>query len=298
MKNFILLLFAASLTLAAASCNKENLNSTSGNRNGTPDEIAFRSKGLEIDVTSKATAVETLTSFYVSASTGTAGTNDKYVWKSVSFSKSGDIYTGGKYWPDKDPKYHFYASNVDFNCTDGSAPTISINGISDDIVCAVCASPTHRDVNSLTFNHIFTRLGSVTVSGPENGYELSNVSIKFTPKTKGKYNLFTGKDKTDGTGWTDTVAGSETEIASSDGQAKQNDIYLIPGTYVLNVKYTLIKGDYSREFTNTKEIVLVSGKINSIKAAIPEPGSDQEAKDIVFTIELTKWEPNEMSISF
>ena len=298
MKNFILLLFAASLTLAAASCNKENFNSTSGNRNGTPDEIAFRSKGLEIDVTSKATAVETLTSFYVSASTGTAGTNDKYVWKSVSFSKSGNIYTGGKYWPDTDPKYHFYASNVNFNCTDGSAPTISINGISDDIVCAVCTSPTHRDVNSLTFNHIFTRLGSVTVSGPENGYELSAVSIKLTPKTKGKYNLFTGTGEINGAGWTDTVAGSETEIASADGQTKQNDIYLIPDTYTLTAKYTLKKGDYSRDFTNTKEIELVSGKINSIKASIPEPGNGQEAKDIVFTVELTQWKTNVMSISF
>lgn len=298
MKNFTLLLFAASLTLAAVSCNKENLKSDSGNRNVATNEIAFRSKGLEIDVTSKATAVETLTSFYVSASTGTAGTNDKYAWKSVSFSKSGDVYTGGKYWPDENPGYHFYASNVDFNCTDGSAPSISVDGITNDIVCAVCASPTHRDVNPLTFNHIFTRLGTVTVSGPGKDYVLASVSIKFTPKTKGKYNLFTGKDKTDGTGWTDTVAGSETEIASANGQAKQNDIYLIPGKYVLSAKYTLTKGDYSREFTSTKEITLVSGKINSLKAAIPEPGSDQEAKDIVFTIELTKWEPNEMSISF
>lgn len=298
MKNFILLLFAASLTLAAASCNKENLKSESGNRNVAPNEIAFRSKGLEIDVSSKATVVDELTSFYVSASTGTAGTNDKYAWKSVSFSKSGDNYTGGKYWPDKDPGYHFYASNVAFNCTDGSAPTISVDGINDDIVCATCLSPTHKGVNPLTFNHIFTRLGTVEVTGPGKGYTLASVSIKFSPKTKGKYNLFTGIDKSDGTGWSNTTAGSETEIASTDGQEKQNDIYLIPGTYVLSAKYTLTKGDYSREFTCTKEVGLVSGKVNSIKAAIPEPGSGQEAKDIVFTIELTKWETNEMSISF
>lgn len=299
MKNFFLLLLATFFSFAATSCNRAEFR-TSGNDAMSDDEISFRVEGLDVDVDTRAVSqVTDLTSFYVSASTGTMGSSDTYKWSSIQFNKSNGEFTGGKYWPDTNPNYHFYASNVSMTCTANSAPTIAVTSIDKDIVCAVCATPTHKATNALSFEHIFARLGSVTVNGPGEGYSLLTVSIMITPKNKGTYNIYSGNGKTDASGWTDTATTlSATEIAASDGQTKSNDIYLLPGSYTLTAKYTLTKGDYRREFTKTKDVSLEKGKINIITASIPKPGSGDGAQDIIFTITVAQWTDKATTVSF
>lgn len=300
MKNFFYFFLTAALVLVASSCKGEKLDPEK-KQSDELQEISFKTKGLDVDVSTKAVAdVTSLSSFYVSASTGTMGSSDVYKWTGVTFNLSNNVYTGGKYWPETNPNYHFYASNASMTCNNNSAPTISVNGISSDIVCAVCASPAHKETNPLTFDHIFAKLGSVSVNGPGNGYSMSSVSIKITPKDKGTYNLNSGNGKTDATGWSSTgsTSSSAVEIASSDGSKKSNGIYLLPGSYTLTATYTLSKGDFSKSYSKTKDVSLVKGKINNITASIPVPGSGEGAQDISFTITITAWTDNAVTVQF
>ena len=285
-------LFIIPVLAALVSCNKETaLQSIS---NDSPREICFTvDDGFSAEAATKATsAVTSLSSFYVAAATGTAGSADTYAWGPVSFTGS-TSYTGGKYWPASNPSYHFYASNVSMTCTANSAPTIAAtNGT--DIVCAYLASPTYNASNALSFNHIFARLGKTTVT-VQSGYTASNISIIITPKTGGTYNLLTGNAKTDGTGWSSTTNGSAVTLATATGETAATDVYLVPGSYTITATYTLKKGDYSiTKSSVTKTVSIKGGAVNAIKATI----GGASASDITFTVSVAAWGSNEVSPSF
>ena len=227
------LLALAAATLLGTSCQRELVLPDVTVPDG---QIVFGSEGLDLSVETKATAVTSLSSFYVSAVTGSAG-SESSAWNSVQFSQvpgsSPASYAGGKYWPASNPGYKFYGSNVALNFAAGGTYVNASNAT--DVVCAYLSSPTYNTKNTLSFEHIFARLCRVDVAA-QTGYTISNIRMYITPKTGGTYNLRTGAGHTDGTGWSSVATGSATLISNKTG-ATNNDIYMVPGTYSITCSW-------------------------------------------------------------
>ena len=282
------------LALSAATSCQQQLNVSDAALEPV-DEIIFHAAdpSLDAEVSTKATAVTSLTSFNVSAVTGAAGT-ETAVWTNVAFSGNNtDGYKAaapGKWWPSTDASYRFYAANTALTFAASGATVAATNAT--DIICAYMASPAYKAKNTLSFEHIFARLGQVTVSAA-SGYTISGVSIKITPKTGGTYNLRTGAGKTDGTGWSGLATGSETVIGNAVGNTA-NDLYLVPGTYTLTASWTATKGDYTENIENmTCDVSLVAGKINKISTTL-----SGNAKEIVFNVSIAPWADNNQVVEF
>lgn len=282
------------LALSAETSCQQQLN-VSDAATEPVDEIIFRAAdpSLDAEVSTKATAVTSLTSFNVSAVTGAAG-SETAVWTNVAFSGNNtDGYKAaapGKWWPSTDASYRFYAANSALTFAVSGATVAATNAT--DIICAYMASPAYKAKNTLSFEHIFARLGQVTISAA-SGYTISGVSIKITPKTGGTYNLRTGAGKTDGTGWSGLATGSETVIGNTVGNTA-NDIYLVPGAYTLAASWTATKGDYTENIENmTCDVSLVAGKINNISTTL-----SGNAKEIVFNVNIAPWTDNNQVIEF
>lgn len=283
----------AALALAA-SCNKSEAPASVAT--SEPAEVVFRAAGPVFDaaVATKATVENqtTLTSFNVAAATGIAGASDAQVWNGV-FSKDGSLFKGGKYWPSTNPTYHFYASNAAVTVSASGATVAAAN--TKDVVCAYLPASEvgYKATNSLAFEHVFARIGDVTVSAA-TGYTLSGVSITLVPKTGGTYNLFSGAGKTDGTGWSATIDGTATGIANATAGTKSNDIYLVPGQYELTATWTATNGNYTQTYSNKKKTVsIVGGKVNKITTTL-----GGEASEIEFNITVADWGENTIPVSF
>lgn len=301
MKNFFF--FAAAVSCAiAASCNKNTVAGTIPKGNEGGDEITFETKGLaaEVDVKSVA-ATESLTQFNVAA-TVDGKSSEEYAWASphyVLFSKQSGSpdFAGNKFWPKDDPKFHFYASNVALNCTDGKTPTVTAANTTD-IVCAYLAKPTFKASNALTFRHIFARLGTVTIAAPDKGYSFKSLAVSLTPVKGGTYSIKDGYGKTDATGWSGTSTGTALEIASAQGVNAASDEYLVPGKYTLTATYTLQKDLYEESFTKTGSVDIQGGKINNISASLPTPESGAGAVDIIFSVSVVAWDNADVNATF
>ena len=287
MKRFNLIVALAIVGCLFVSCNREVLEYE---KPYDHDEMVFRTSGLEAEVQTKATAVTdtdlTNNGFKASCVSGSAG-SDTAVWSNVAFAKSGTYWKGGKYWPTSSVAYRFYAVYpTSYTMTAAAAgATISASN-AHDIVCAYASSATYKSANTLTFNHIFARLGSVTVN-QGSGYTISSITISITPNTGGTYNLRTGAGKTDGTGWSGLTTGSATTIANKTG-SNSNDIYLVPGSYTLTASWTAANSPYSKSFSGkTVNVNLVAGKTNNITCTLTGDGTEIE-----LGVSLTAWGTN------
>lgn len=224
--------------------------------------------------------------FYVSASTGAEGSDESAVFTSAKFNKSGDTWAADHYWPTSDLSYHFAASNITLAHT-ATGATISASN-STDVVCAYLSNPDYKGKNTLSFQHIFARIGTVAVSAA-NGYTISGLTIKLIPKVSGTYNLYMGNGHTDGTGWSAMTDGNETTIASSIGN-NTNDLYLVPGTYTLIASWTATQGAYNETFSDKECMVeITGGKINTISATFTG-----RASGIQFGVSTQSWGENEI----
>lgn len=296
MKNNLIL--TALLTMVAVSCLKteprqEAMDSDDAGR----ITFAASDKNGFFQVLTKTDVVTSLPTFYASASTGTAGSETK-VWDNVLFTYDNDrsLYAADKYWPRTDPSYHFRASNVTMTFAAGDATVSATN--TQDVVCAYEPDPTFKEKNTLTFEHIFARIGDVTVTAT-GGYTISDVTITLTPKVSGTYNIRTGSGQTNGTGWSSTTDGSVTTICSraaaiepSANYKQTNDVWLVPGSYTLTASWTATKDDYTETFTGKNAIVnLAAGKVNAIAASIVG-----DATEITFGVTLTAWGTNSIDV--
>ena len=211
----------------------------------------------------KASAVTSLSSFYVSASNGSTSSQTN-VWSSVQFTQvsgsSPAVYKGSKVWPTSNPSYRFYASNVPLTY-DQSGAQVSATNATDVVVAYLAVSNvTYKAKNTLTFKHIFARIGTVTVTA-ESPFTISNVNITITPVTSGTYRLFYDD-------WYSMTTGSATTIASAAG-TNNNDLYLKPGIYSLKASWTATNGSYTETFSNKYvDITLVEGKVNNITCTL------------------------------
>lgn len=271
-RNILIVSLAAAFILG---CSKE------GARLESDGQILFNvDRSFEAQVETKATEVTTanLTGFYVTATTGTIGSNETAAFSSVSFTGTpGGAYTGGKYWPSSDPGYHFYASSLPMTFSAGACTVAATT--TTDVICSYVASPSYKKSNSLTFSHILGRLGTLSVT-PPGGYTLSGLTVKITPRVSGTYNLRSGAGHNDGTGWSGVAEGTEATLSSSD-----NQLYVVPGEYVLTFNYTLTKGDYVEVFTKTGTISVLSGVTNNISCTLPSG----RAQGITVSVSLTSW---------
>ena len=214
------------------------------------------------EVQTKATEVTSLSSFYVTAVTGSAG-SESSVWNSVTFSQvagsSPAAYASNKYWPASNSGYKFYGSNIALNYAAGGTYVNASNAT--DVVCAYLSSPTYNTKNTLTFEHIFARLCRVDVV-EQTGYTISNIQMYIIPKTGGTYNLRTKE-------WSSVATGSATIIASSTG-ANNNDIFCVPGTYSITVSW-VARDASGVSVTHTNEVCnvpMASGKTNNISCVL------------------------------
>lgn len=283
---------------ALPSCSKapaevvEPVAEESGNNRD--DEIVF--KAGDFDVETKASTGTSavidqggMPSINVSCTVGAAG-SETAVWTSAPFTLSGGMYSGGKYWTIDDKGYHFYASNAVLTHAAAGARVAPTN--TTDVVVAWLADPNYKQANELVFEHVFARIGEVTVI-PEEGYTLSNVKITLKPKTSGTYDIRAGAGYTDATGWSSvSESSSVVEIASGSG-ANANDVYLVPGEYTVTASWdaTLIAVPsavlhYTGKTTN---LTFAKGKINKFTAVL--------GGEMVFGVELAPWGTASQSVS-
>lgn len=285
IKNLPVSAAVVALAVISVSCTKEATTRTQSS--AAPDEIEFRmdSGSFEADVETKASAVTALTSFNVHCFTGTPGSAETSVFN-VGFSGS-TSYTGTtrQFWPSTDPGYHFYASNATITPAGGGAAITAAN--STDIVVAKCLSPAYKQSNALTFNHIFARVGDVTVTSPSDGSNVSNLSITFTPKTGGTFLINSGT-------WSSTSNGSAVVLANATGVNASKDTYCVPGAYTLNASYTLTKGAYSKSFTKSANVTFPEGKISAISTTLP----NSDASEITFSVTVENWGTNTVNTSW
>ena len=258
-------------------------------------QIVFRTQPkITVDVQTKASVVDlaalNASGFKVSATTGDAG-SETDVWTDVAFSKGTNYFqaAGGKWWPSNDPHYHFYASNIALAHTADGATVSASNDA--DVVCAYLPTPTYNQPNDLVFKHIFARITNVTLTAI-NGYTITGISVTITPKTGGTYNLRTGADQTNGTGWSNFVYGSSVNIADSTPGTKANDLYLVPGSYTITAAWTATKGNYTESFSDIDcEINLAGGATNTITAQLTG-----DASEVVFNVEVTAWGSRDINL--
>jgi len=207
------------------------------------------------DMDTKTASVTSLSSFYVSAVTGSAG-SESSAWTSTTFSGSGS-YTGGRYWASSNPEWKFYASNRPLNYAGGGTYITASNDL--DVVVAYKTDATYKSTNSLSFSHIFGQIGSVTVQADEGfkASDITNISITLSPKTSGTYNIRTGA-------WSGITTGSATTIANSTPGTKSNALMLIPGTYTVSCSWTC-KG---KDFEGSGDIVFNAGEMKNINMSL------------------------------
>ncbi len=296
-----LLICVAASIVTVSACSKQSIEEM------TQTQVSFLPKGItqDDDTQTKASVVTSLdgTGFWASAVTGSAG-NDVAAWTNVKFSKSGSDFKGGKFWPLNDPQYRFYASSSQISYSSAGA-TISASN-STDIVCAYKASPTYGTRNTLQFDHIFARLSTVKINAVAP-YNISNITVWIVnPKTGGTYNLRTGSGKTDGTGWSsltptgssNTSIYSRSEAISSGGSntGGNNDLYVVPGNYLLLCTWTAYVGDYSQGYTtktSTSSVFLQGGKVNSITCNL-----SGDATSLTVGVNVTAWGSTNKTATF
>ena len=279
----ILTLFVLALTGACSDLPEECLHPEPAAQAGTEDRIVF---GLEKDgggctytksspgegvtlefarrpmelpfLPTKVNAVTTLPSFEVLCTDGAAG-NENLRWR-ASFNKSSDgSYTGDQYWPVENPSYHFYASNATISYDREGSYVVASND--RDVVGAFLESPRYKERNNLAFKHLFARLGRFTVTA-EEGKTISDVDIRITPRKGGNYDLRKGT-------WSRVTVEDPVCISPSGEGTRENDLYLVPGSYTLSASWTV----WDRGFSTRKEricadITLPAGEVTDISTVL------------------------------
>ena len=307
MKKRILILGAAVLGLAA--CNKQIEGPEAGFDGGlitfTTRSSDTRASGVT-EVGNGQNGTQELTAFNVIATKGTGANQTAFFTDGAFTGTYNSTYTGGKYWPAEETTtdvWNFYAANaaMEFN---PSGATISVSDCNQDIVAEYLAGANYRSANNLVFDHILCQLATVTMKAPA-GFAVNGLTVKIVPVYMGTYNMASNA-------WTlGSPASQEVTIFSGNldegGQATSddNDLWLLPGRYEVVASYTIVKGDFSKEYSKRAYVDLVQGQNNHLRLPgpnhdepnIPEPGDD-EFKEITFTVEVTPWGENYVDLNF
>lgn len=293
MKIYKYVIMAGAALLALAACNKQPVESNVLAQN----EIVF---SFQDDAATRATEVTTsnLSSMNVSATTGSS--SETAVFTSAAFTKQSNKWKGGKYWPATDQSYHFYASNATLTHTT-SGNTVSPSNANTDVVVGYLSAPSYKAENALTLGHIFSQIGTVTVTAP-SGYTVTALKVSVQPKTSGTYNLKSGSWTSRGTAGSATylvgTSNSGVSITTAGGNTNggDKDLWLVPDTYTLTASYVLHIGDYtSSTITKTATVSLTQGANNNIACTLP---ASDDVEEIVFTVTVTPWDTANKNVDF
>lgn len=193
-------------------------------------------------------------------------------WGNCIFYKSGRYWAGGKSWNNyTNYTYRFYAvfpSLYDLTIFDGTNGTTIDARNTHDICVAYCSSGVYGIVNTLNFEHIFSRICSLSYEiDPEfeSDYIFSDISVSVVPFTGGKYNLRYGT-------WDGLIAGNEVDLFNLE-----EDLLLVPGVYYLNVQWT-VDGNGNHKICRSRlPITLEAGKIYNLNVNLTCPFSNYDA---------------------
>lgn len=275
MKKYLII--SAVLSLAFVSCNKEVKTA-----DAEPQEIVFDLGGEFASVVeTKTTAINNVSGLGTVYCLCYDGSST--VWN-IALSKSGDTYYTGRYWPNSNsPGYRFYAANVEMPGVD----RVNVPNFDTDILCEYLGSPTVRSNNTLYLDHIFSRIGSLTLNTP-SGYELIgswSASVSYGCPASGCYYTISSGSFT-------TTTTTSTAIYSS------NDIWTLPGSATITVSYRLRKGAWDSDtIVKSSTVTLAQGCVNNISGTLPGP--DTPPTDITFSVNVAAWGTNNIgSISF
>lgn len=159
-----------------------------------------------------------------------------------------------------------------------------------DVIVAYLPNPTYKSLNVLQFEHIFSRIGSMTIT-EEEGYTITDVHATVVPNISGTYDIFAGYEVTDGSaGWSSlSAAAGPYELAETAPGTRSNDIYVVPGTYVLSLSWHARRGNYEQDFVNMPlEIHLAAGKVHHFTAQL-----GGLAHEIQMSYDVTDWDAPE-----
>ena len=229
---------------------------------------------------SRATAVTSLSTFEVVCEN--SGTSAQ-VWSIPSVTKDGNLYHTGKLWPSSDGHFAFYAANVSLTHAAGG-PTVSPSTAATDVVVAYTPydEDDYKHNVPLTFGHIYSRIGTITIVSPTN-YTVTVNSLALSAPVGGTYNVRTGA-------WTATGAAAAQTLSTG-----ANDVYVVPGTYTLTVNYTItstVDPNYSETLSKSASVTLQQGKVNSITATPPVT-----SEEIIFTVTVQPWGENSIDVN-
>ena len=281
------MLFCAGLVFLAA-CNKVDVPvvAVEGEEG---QEIVIGCGDDELDIQTRATNITALpTTLNWLMTTGTrnnAAEAKKYSATGASVASS-KIKTG-KYQTATPTSYNYYVSNGTLTQASDKGPVTIAASNTTDIIAGYAAASTSTEP-SVTLNHIFARTGTITTTAP-TGTTLSNVSYKIVQAsttaivgTAGTYSLGTAA-------WT----AATTRLSTATAITGSSNMYLIPGTYTLQVTYTITKGDFVGTYTKSGNVTLVGGKVNNITISFPDP----PAPEIVIGLTLTAWGTNAVAVT-
>lgn len=243
-KNFVILLSICTLLPACRKAQQE-----------TCERIRFTAEGIETRVQTKAGAeVTELSSFKIMAKNDM---NGRTAFNTTA-TKSGSYYLTDQIWPQSDEHYTFYASNMEIRLDSEGNPYVHSGGSTETLAAVLPhTAGSYKATNKLQFKHICARVGNVKVN-PQAGCSISNVKIIIKNAShEGTYRL-------DNDSWVEKSANHDTDITKPNGEG-DNNIYLTPGTYNFEVKYTLTKGSTSINLTRSaNNVELKGGYINNI----------------------------------
>lgn len=262
-KNLIIL---SSICTLVCSCQKAPQEAC--------EHIRFTAEGIDARIETKATAeVTALNSFKVMAKNAASNLT---IFNTTA-NKSDTYYLTDQIWPQSDGNYTFYASNMEIKLDGSGNPYVQSGGATETIVARFPhVAGSYKATNNLKFKHISARVGTVKVNS-QAGCSISNVGIVI------KNASHAGKYRLDNDTWVEKSANQDTNITKPNGEG-DNDIYLTPGVYNFEVRYTLTKGSTSINLTkNAKNVELKGGYINNITMTAIG------AENIQFSVSIEPW---------
>lgn len=263
--------------------------------------IAFRASFADTKATAPITSLD---QFYVTASIG-LDMKEQQVFGNEPFKWNADegYYLSSRYWPATDEGYHFYASNVPIHFAFKGDFFLDAGVDLDlDIVSAYIPFGEWMAVNHLTFNHLLSRVGDVTVKPQQVGngntdyYTITNVVINLLPDTHGHYilgdNLW---EKTSTDGVLRNMATRVDALPEAPPYFVQhNDIWALPGRFKAFISYRAEYEEWFKEYTDIPvKVTLMKGCINDVTF---ELGGDPV--DVVFTVTVRDWIDVDRNIDF
>ena len=280
----IFYLMAAFAALSLVSCNKAEFENTSSKLSEMTFSVA--GEGLDIAVTKAAAVTDfDLTSVYWGATAGTLG-SDTEEYAPVSLSVSDGNVSTGNYWPAESIAYNYYVSNVAYSWDASNHKAIIANASNETDIVAAVASASYKSSPKVTLEHIFARTGSLTLE-PKDGYDLVGDAV-----WKIKSNTDAGVSGTYDIG---AKAWSNVEALSQQVFTSSSDLYLVPGSYNVEITYTLKKDAFEQQYTKSANVTLGGGVVNNIKATA-HTGND-DPSEITLSVEVKDWEENNITIT-